>query len=142
MSSGSNPFDEIERMFDRLSKQFEGLDPVDLGVGQHFPIDLYDEGDRFVVVADLAGYDSDDIEVTLSDEHLLEVSAARETGTDVDEDGITVRSERNESIRRSVRLPDPVDEDATTATHENGVLRVTLPKQDADEGDGQSIPVE
>jgi len=141
MSRG-NPFDEIERMFDQLSSQFESLEPVDIGAGSHPPIDLHDEGDRFVVVVDLAGYDSEDIEVTLSDEHTLTVSAERETAASADEDGLAVRTERRESVRRTIRLPDPVDEGETTATHENGVLQVTLPRRSADEDDGQSIPVQ
>lgn len=30
MPSKPNPFDEIERMFDRMSDQFEALDPTDV----------------------------------------------------------------------------------------------------------------
>ena len=142
MPSKSDPFDDIERMFDRLSEQFADIDPVEFGSGLTGPaIDLRDEGDQLVAVVDLPGYDTDDIDVTLPNERTLRVTAERERETEAEE-GIYVRSERShQSVERSVRLPDPVTEDGTSATYENGVLTVTLQKQHADDA-GRSIPVE
>ena len=142
MSSKSNPFDDIERLFDRLSDQFETLEPSELGLADgRLPVDLHDEGDAFVVVADLAGYESEDIEVTISDGRTLQLRAERETTTESEDESTVVRSERHSSVTRSVRLPEEVDEDETSATYENGVLTVTLPKREADD-DSHSIPVE
>lgn len=142
MTSRSNPFDDIERLFDRMSEQFETLEPADLGVaGGHLPVDVYDQDDTVVVVADLPGYDSDNIDVTLPDDRTLRVSAERETSEAVEEAGKTVRTERRESASRSVRLPAEVDAEGTSARYENGVLTVTLTKPEADDDDGQSIPV-
>lgn len=141
MSSDDGPFDDIERMFDRLSAQFEDLEAVDLGLGGGLPVDIYDEGDSFSLVVDLAGYDSDGIDVSLVDEQRVRISAEREIGSDREEDGVYVRQERRQSISRTVSLPDSVDEDATTASYDAGVLTVTLPKRDPAEGDGHTIPV-
>lgn len=137
----SDPFEDIERLFDRLSTQFEDLDPVDLGLGGSLPVDLYDDGDSFSLVADLAGYDSDDVAVSLTDERTVRISADREIGSERDEEGIYVRQERRESASRTVSLPDPVDEDETTASFDRGVLAVTLPKQGPADEDGRTIPV-
>lgn len=140
--SRRNPFDDIERMFDQLSEQFETLDPTDIGIrAGEVPIDLRDEGEQLVVVADLPGYDSADIDVTLPNERTLKIVAERESEAETDDEGIYVRRERRESVRRSVSLPDAVDDDTTSASYEDGVLRVTLPKQTADTDDGHSIPV-
>jgi len=142
MPSRSDPFDDIEQMFDRLSKQFADIDPVEFGSGLTGPaIDLRDEDDQLVVIVDLPGYDAEDIDVTLPDERTVHIAAEREREVEHDE-GIYVRSERShESVERSVRLPDPVTEDGTSATYENGVLTVTLQKQHPDD-EGRSIPVE
>ena len=138
----SNPFDDIERMFDRLSEQFSSLDPADLGASlAGITVDVRDEGEEFVVVADLPGFDTDDIDVTLPDERTLHLRADRESETD-HEAGTYVRRERtHESVERSVALPEPVVDEQTSATYDNGVLTVTLRKQTPDD-DSRSIPVE
>lgn len=142
MTSRSNPFDDIERMFDRLSDQFAEFDPVELGSMGAIAVDVCDEGDAIVVVADLPGYETDDIEVTLNDERTLHLYAERESETEETEEGVYVRRERTqESIERTISLPDAVEDGETSAGYDNGVLTVTLPKQTPDE-DSRSIPVE
>ncbi|QSG07244.1 Hsp20/alpha crystallin family protein [Halapricum desulfuricans] len=143
MPSRSDPFDDIERMFDRLSEQFANVDPVEFGGRLSGPaVDLRDEGDELVAVVDLPGYDTEDVNVTLPDERTLRIAAEREREVEAHEEGVYVRSERShEAVERSIRLPDPVTEDGTSATYENGVLTVTLRKQHPDD-EGRSIPVE
>ena len=133
-----NPFDEIERVFDRMSQQFDPLDlEADVLAGS-VPVDVEDAGDAFVVTADLPGYDREDIDVQLAGETLT-VSADR-TEEREDRDGRYIRRERSRgSVSRSVRLPDPVDEDGTEATYADGVLTVRLPKVGAE--DGHDIPI-
>lgn len=138
--SSRNPFDDLERMIDRMTRQFEGFEPTAGGVS----VDVVDRGDEFVVSADLPGYDREDIDVELS-ETTLRVSAERDEESDEEretEAGEYLRRERTRrSTSRSVRLPERVDEDATSATYEAGVLRVTLPKlRTSDEG--TNIPIE
>lgn len=134
-----NPFDEIERVLDRMSRQFEGIEE-DLIEGS-VAVDLEDAGDEYVLTADLPGFETDDIEVELSGETVT-VSADRETDTETeDEDGRYLRRERRRrSVSRSIRLPEAVDETETEAEYRNGVLTVNLPKLEA-EG-GRTIPVE
>lgn len=141
MPSKHNPFDEIERMLDRMSRQFESIDPTDVaGSLGGVPVDVRDEDEQFVVTADLPGYETEDIDVTLSDASTLHISA--ETDEDVtDEEGAFVRRERRQtSVSRTVGLPDRVSEDGTDASYQHGVLTVTLPKDRPDDG-GQTIPV-
>jgi HSP20 family protein len=133
-----NPFEEIERMFDRMSSQFEPFEGGALQGGS-VAVDVEDAGDEFVVTADLPGYDRDDIDVQLAGERLT-LSAERAESSEDAGDGRYVRRERRQrSVSRSVRLPEPVDEGGTEATYRNGVLTVTLPKTRAD--DGHDIPI-
>ena len=96
-------------------------------------MDVLDRGDAYVVHVDLPGYERDDIEVTVGDGR-LSVQAERTTET-LDEGERYVRRERQRgATTRTVGLPGPVREREATATHENGVLTVTLPRESPDEG--------
>jgi HSP20 family protein len=137
-----NPFEEIERMFDRISSQFEEFEP-ERALGGDVAVDLVDTGDAFEVVADLPGYAPEDIEVTLPDTQTVRISASQETPTEEESDEADRRYLRRErhsrAVSRTVSLPERVDEEGTTASHDNGVLTVTLPKQAG--SDGTDIPV-
>jgi len=88
-----NPFDDIERMFDRMSGQLEPPEPFGGGlVEASVPVDVEDAGDEFVVTADLPGVDRDAIDVQLAGETLT-VSADRESDDEASE-GRYVRRER------------------------------------------------
>ncbi|WP_158855186.1 Hsp20/alpha crystallin family protein [Halorhabdus sp. CUG00001] len=142
MPSKPNPFDEIERLFEQMGRQFESFDPMDVGGSLGgIPVNVRDEDEQLVVTADLPGYVTDDIDVTLPDATTLRISA--ETDTDVtDADGEFVRRERRQqSVSRSVSLPERIAEDETDASYQHGVLTVTLPKEQPDDGGGRTIPV-
>ncbi len=130
------PFDDIERLFEQFS---EFSDPG--GGTAAVPVDVLDRGDRFVLRADLPGYES--LSVTVSDGRTVGIEAERSEDGDDDEDGDRyVRRERPRgTASRDVPLPEPVRETEATASYDDGVLTVELPKEDAD-GDGTEIPVE
>jgi HSP20 family protein len=136
-----NPFDEIERMFEQMDK---GLKTFDASLTQGVPVDLIDEGESYVVTADLPGYEKEDIDVRLSGSTLM-IRAERSTDIETEEadsDGEYVRRERSrESVNRSVQLPERVAQDETDASYQNGVLTVTLPKETSLDS-GESIPIE
>ncbi|HKJ58049.1 MAG TPA: archaeal heat shock protein Hsp14 [Halobacteriales archaeon] len=147
MSSRRNPFEELERMFDRMSRQFEeatsqwGESDWELfGTGREAAIDLVDEDDEFVVTIDVPGFERDEIELRIADSTLwveCERSAAEE------EEGETYlrRERRQASMRRSVRLPAPVKPDEVTAKLKNGILTVTIPKEEPRE-ESKKIEIE
>lgn len=136
-----NPFQEIERFFDQFSSGFEGLEQP--GLGGSVAVDVADLGDAFEVTADLPGFDSDDIDVTLPDPRTVRITASEESTTESEsgsDDRRYIRQERHgRSISRSVSLPANVAESEASASYENGVLTVTLPKQTT--GDETEIPV-
>ncbi|MFW5957365.1 MAG: Hsp20/alpha crystallin family protein [Natronomonas sp.] len=131
-----NPFDDIERMLTRMSQQFEGFEPESFT--ESIPIDIEDTGDSFVLTADLPGYQSDDIDVELAGES-VSISATRDEETEEEGERYVRRERRHRSVSRSVRLPGAVDEAETEADFNNGVLTITFPKRDID--NGHSIPV-
>ncbi len=125
-----NPFEELEEVVDRISRQVE--EGMTRGTGLPVPgdvdVDVADADDEYVVTADLPGYDTDDVELTLS-EGTLRLEATREEADEY-EGGRYIRRERTQrSVSRRIRLPEPVDEDEVSASYQNGVLTVRLPKE-------------
>ena len=131
---GQNPLDEIEQIFDRMSREFgpEGV------TGGSVAVDVEDRDGEFVVTADVPGYSKEDIDVTIAD-RTLKIRAERESETEETDADYLRRERRRTSASRSVRLPAAVDEEGISATYKNGVLTITLPKR---EGGGQRIEVE
>jgi HSP20 family protein len=136
MSGRDTVFAELERFFERMSRQFDDASSTWRSQGPLAPwapsgasvaIDLVDRDEAFVVTADLPGFERDDIDVRITD-RTLRIAAERESALDGDADRYLRRERRRESIERAIRLPEAVDRDAVTAETNHGVLTVTLPK--------------
>ena len=143
---GRNPFDELERFFERMSQQFGeswgGDFEMTSSMGSSMSIDVADHADEIVVTADLPGYSKEDIDVRLAD-NTLRINARKEEATEMGgEEENFIRKERSQrSMSRSITLPEPVDEEGISAKYTNGVLTVTLPKTHAT-GESRSINIE
>ncbi|MGQ4555489.1 Hsp20 family protein [Halobellus sp. GM3] len=136
MSARSNPFEELERIFERMSRQFEDAPqilesggPLERWATEYdtMPIDLLEHDDEYVVTVDLPGFERDDVSIRVTD-HTLVVEAERESTVDEDEERYLRRERRHESMQRSVRLPNEVEKEDVSAKMTHGVLTVSLPK--------------
>jgi HSP20 family protein len=136
-------FERMSRQFDEMSRQFD--DSHWTGSSHRgMEVDVRDGDEEFVVVADLPGFEKEDIDLSIT-ERALTISASRETETetDGDADGEYLRRERrHESMRRTFRLPGDVTADDASASYKNGVLTVTLPKVTIDREDSRHIDIE
>jgi HSP20 family protein len=132
----SNLRDELNSFFDmpswsgfgRTGQLFTGWSPA---------FDLYESGDHFVAVVELPGMRKDVIDISLHD-GTLTISGERNQESSNGE--TAQRTERYVgSFRRSIALPTRVDSNKVTATYEDGILKVTLPK--AEEAKPKQIQV-
>jgi HSP20 family protein len=90
-------------------------------------VSMKDAGESVDVTFDLPGIAKSDVKVTLHD-GVLTVAAERKR-PELQENEQWIRNEiRYGKFERSVNLPYPVAEEKISAVHENGLLRVTLPK--------------
>ena len=87
-------------------------------------IDVLESPDEFVVVADLPGFEEEDITVQADDTTLV-LRASRED--DPGEEYQVRQAERPRRLERYVPLPPNGDVDGATATQDNGVCTVTIP---------------
>jgi HSP20 family protein len=132
MPDRPNPFEDIEQFFERMNRSFG-----DMGVAPQLhdvAVDVAETDTEIVVTADLPGFETEEVTISLSGRDLtIEADHAEESE---ETDARYVRRERtHRALSRTVRLPDEVDEDAATAEYRNGVLTVTLPREtvEADE---------
>ena len=87
------------------------------------PVDVYEEGNFVIVVADLAGFPKEKVKVRAVGNDEIVIEAERDLQTPQNA-SVTQRPRR---VRRSVKLPSKVKPEEGTATYENGVLTVKLP---------------
>ena len=115
-----NPFHD----FDELERAFFS----DRSLGE-FKTDIRDAGDSFVLEADLPGFNKDDIHVDLSGDALTITAERHSDFEQKDKKGRYVRCERSYgSYSRSFDTTG-IDTTNIKAAYTDGVLRLTLPKQ-------------
>lgn len=122
--------DDISRnLLSRFNRIFGEIEEGGLGAEWNPAVDINEEGDKYIVSADVPGVDPKDIEVTL-DNNVLTISGRRESEKKEEKEGYR-RVERSSGrfLRRFV-LPDTVDDAKVSAKSDKGVLYITIPKSD------------
>ena len=90
-------------------------------------MDLVETEEHFVLKADLPGMTEGDVNIEV-ERNVLTISGERKTEHEAKKDGY-YRIERSAgTFARSLTLPEGVDADAVTASFDNGVLEVRIPK--------------
>lgn len=102
---------EIGRLFD------SALTDLTAPAAPRFPVDLYEDKENTYVRAELPGVNRDAINIEMVDGYLT-IAASRQ------------EKDETRTFNRSVSIPESVQADKVTAAYENGVLTVTLPKQE------------
>jgi HSP20 family protein len=90
-------------------------------------MDLVEEGERYVLRADLPGLSESDVNVEL-DDNVLTISGQRRSEHEDRKDGYYRIERASGSFSRSLTLPDGIDPESINAHFENGVLEVRIPK--------------
>ena len=119
--SDDNFFD----LFDNFERKFFGNSNAAI---PDFRTDIRDAGDRFVLEAELPGFNKEDIKLDVKD-GILTISAQHtENKDEKDDKGSYIRRERRYgSFTRSFDITG-VDDEHITASYNNGVLELNLPK--------------
>lgn len=122
------PFERGRDLFDAFERDFFGASQRLAGIRT----DIRDEGDKFVLEAELPGFDKDDIKLDITGD-CLTLAAERTNADDGSSDGSDskryIRRERIIStIKRSFDISG-INKDAIDAQYKNGVLYLDLPKQ-------------
>lgn len=128
--------DEMRQLLNQFV-QGDASDGSSVVTSQWTPrVDIREERDRFVILADLPGIDPADVEVWM-DKGVLSLKGERKPALGDAQDGDPAASEvRFSRIERSIgrfhrrfTLPDSADPDGITAMGHNGVLEIGIPKR-------------
>lgn len=118
--SDNNIFD----LFDNFQKQFFRDSNATLPA---FRADIRDLDDKFVLDAELPGFNKEDISLDLK-EGILTVKAEHKEDQEQKQGEYIRRERRTGSFARSFDVSG-IDESGISAAYKNGILEVTLPKQ-------------
>ncbi|MGB8224235.1 MAG: Hsp20/alpha crystallin family protein [Polyangiales bacterium] len=120
-----DPFEEMNRLHDHFFSG-RGLARPAFQVA----VDIREEGDAFLVDAEVPGLAADDVHIDV-EKNVLTIRGERKTEKEETE-GTYRRVERQYgSFSRSFTLPETVDADHISADLKDGVLALRLPKKEA-----------
>jgi HSP20 family protein len=146
--SPASPWELMRRMSEEMDQLFESLGGrratpagrqrggMELGTAAPLlvpHIEVQQRGNELVVKADLPGLRPEDINVAV-DRGVLTVSGERRQEEREEREGF-IRSEVSYgTFYRTIPLPDGADEERVAATFRNGVLEVTIPVSERQQG--------
>ena len=128
-----SPFGELLSLRQAMDRLFEdsyvrspgwGSSPFEGGA---LPVDVSTTGDDLVVEASLPGVKPEDVEITVEDGTLTIRGEFRSERKEEDGDYL-VQEIRRGTFSRSITLPNGLEADKATASFENGILTLRVPK--------------
>lgn len=137
MARNIRPVERLEGIVEQLDRALTERDVDELpraGALSPVDVDVVDDGDSIVVVADLPGFNKGDVSVK-ADAHRLRLEAEHHAKTEVEDDDFYRQERRRESLSRTVPLPVEVDPSEADASYDDGVLSVRLPKAGVEDGE-------
>lgn len=136
-----NPFREMEELEKNFFENPFGafFSNGDLA---EFKTDVTDEGDHYLLEADLPGFDKKDIQLDISGD-MLTIKAERHSKfEEKDKKDKIVRVERSYGSYSRQFDVSGINTDGINAKYENGVLQLKLPKKEIDKPESRRLEIE
>jgi HSP20 family protein len=121
-ASPFDPFRDIDRLFGQVTRAAAAEARI-------MPMDLYRQGDEFVVKIDLPGVNPDSIDIDV-DDRTLTIRAERapvELDTNQDGNNWLTRERTTGAYARQIALGPGLDLSKIDASYRDGVLTLTIP---------------
>jgi HSP20 family protein len=131
-SSTPSLWSEMERLQQEMDRLFGNANPGHFEIGPTFPaMNIYTNEQAEIVTAEMPGFKPEDIEINVVGETLT-ISGERQD-KNMESNAEYHRQERSYGkFTRSIELLFPVEADKVDAAFENGILRIHLPRAEAD----------
>lgn len=131
-----DPFREMAALQRAMNSLFRDF-PTQRRTG-YPPVEVVNKGDSIVVTAELPGVNRDEVDLTVLGDTLT-IAGEKKLPA---EEGVTyIRHERPHGrFRRLIDMPYSVEQDKISATYNDGILTITLPK--AEEAKPKQVTVE
>ena len=119
------PLRELDRIFGNV---FEAPVPRATTLRRWIPAtDVVEDGDAYVLRADLPGLSEDDVSIEVED-RVLTISGERKSEREERKGGYYRVERASGAFSRSLTLPEGVDAEAVSASFDRGVLEIRIPK--------------
>jgi HSP20 family protein len=128
-----SPFGDLLSLRQAMDQLFEEsfVNPTwQLGEGQLVPLDVHQDDDEVTVVAHLPGVKPEEVDITVEGETLT-ISGDTTEKTSEEKGQVILREIRRGRFVRTLTLPVGLEADKATATFEDGVLTLVIPKAEA-----------
>ena len=131
-----DPVRDLRTMQERMNELFDGALARSSGgggiesmtEGWQPPMDLLEESDRYLLLADLPGVAPGDVDLKI-DDGVLYLRGERKSDAEHSRES-HLRVERPQGrFAIQIALPSSVDAQGVRATHRNGVIEIALPKR-------------
>jgi HSP20 family protein len=128
-----DPFSEMVTLRQAMDRIFEDsfVSPLTMrsfnGEAPGPALDVHETGDEMVVSAALPGLKPEDVDITITGQ-TLSIRGEFKADEKVQRDQYLYRERRFGTFHRQLQLPVRVQGDAATATFEDGVLTLSIPK--------------
>ncbi len=129
-----DPFRDLITLREKMNRLFEEAftsrgEEKDLVASTWSPsVDIYETENALVLAAEVPGIDEKDIEIKIED-NTLSLKGERKFEKETKEENYHRIERAYGSFYRSFTLPHYIDQDKIKAEHENGVLKITMPKK-------------
>ena len=130
-----DPFKDLIRIQERMNRMFEdslvrskGSDaPAAEGGGWTPAVDIFETPDQVILLADLPGVARGELDVRVEGNTLI-LSGQRHIEKEVAEENFHRMERGYGPFQRTFTLPTSIRQEGIRAEHQDGVLRVSLPK--------------
>jgi HSP20 family protein len=129
-----DPFRDIVTLRDKMNRLFEDAvthrgEDKDLISSSWAPaVDIYEDENQLVLSAEVPGIEEKDVEIKIEDSTLI-IQGERKMEKETKEENYHRIERAYGSFYRSFTLPNYIDQEKIQAEHENGVLKITMPKK-------------
>ncbi|MFZ2052667.1 MAG: Hsp20/alpha crystallin family protein [Candidatus Aminicenantales bacterium] len=130
-----DPFRDLVTLRDRMNRLFEDAvstarsEEKDMISSSWAPaVDIYEDEKQLVLTAEIPGINEKDVDIKIED-NTLSIYGERKLEKETKEENYHRIERAYGSFYRSFTLPNHIDQDKIQAEHENGVLKIILPKR-------------
>ena len=118
-------FDDMNKLFDdtwpgMMMRSMNSMVPA---------MDVYEDKDNVYVETPLAGIDPSKVTISIEND-VLTIEGKSERTSEVEDKKYYRKEVSYGSFHRAVALPTAVNGNAAKATYQNGVLKITIPKEE------------
>ena len=115
-----DPFMDMDKFFEDMPMASAGFVPA---------LDVYQDADNVIIETPLPGVDPKDVNISVEND-VLTIEGSSEKKSEVDEKNYYRKEIRSGSFHRAVALPAAGNGEGANAEYKDGILKITIPKEE------------